>query len=132
VGVEVFDLARKEGRNFLNVFESLQLIKEYGIPTPEFRFVRSLEEALKASEGLRFPLVLKVCSSDIVHKSDVGGVALNLESKEELEKAFKEMERKVRERVANARIDGFLLQEMIEDGQFLIIGGRKILSSAKS
>ena len=89
----------------LNEFESKAVIHNYGVSTPKARVFSLGDDLKQVFEGLRFPLVLKVLSADIVHKSDVGGVALNLNSQADVETVLKSMQH-----LAN----DFLLEEMLD------------------
>lgn len=100
------------------------VLSEYGIESPAERFVTSPTHAFTISETMTFPLVLKVVSHDIMHKTDVGGLALNLTSPEEVERAVVNMQHTLAERAPEARIEGFSLQEMIEDGPEVLLGAR--------
>ena len=79
-------------------------------------------EAVEAAREVGFPVVLKVVSPDVLHKSDVGGVRVNLKTEEEVREAFRSIMESVRERVPNARIAGILVQEFAPPGLELIIG----------
>lgn len=79
--------AKTEGRALLEI-EALSLLKDYGISVPEHRFAQGREEALEACQALGWPVVMKVVSPDILHKTEAGGVVLNLTNKREVIKAF--------------------------------------------
>ncbi|MFX0060161.1 MAG: acetate--CoA ligase family protein [Candidatus Heimdallarchaeota archaeon] len=75
----------------LTEFESKELLKEIGIPTPKQELTTSKEETLEAAKAIGFPVVLKLMAEDVVHKSDMGAVKLNLKDVNEVEKAFEEL-----------------------------------------
>jgi acyl-CoA synthetase (NDP forming) len=83
---------------------------------------KSEVEAVKHAEKIGFPVVLKIMSKDIVHKFDVGGVRLNINSPEDTRKAFSEIMRNVNAAMPNARIKGILVQKMVKTGEEVIIG----------
>lgn len=104
---------------------SKALVGAAGLPVNQERLVRSAEEALAASAQMAFPLVLKVVSPDIAHKSDVGGVALNIADAHELRERLAQMQARVAREAPQARIDGFSLQTQ-ETGELeLIIGAKR-------
>ncbi|ADV64451.1 acetate--CoA ligase family protein [Desulfurococcus mucosus] len=115
--------ALKEGRYKLLEHEAFQLIKHYGIPSPEVVVVKSPEEAVALADKVGYPIALKIVSPDISHKSDVGGVKLGLRSREEVGKAVKEMLETVPRRAPSARIVGVLMYNMAPQGLEVIIGG---------
>ncbi|HXZ37503.1 MAG TPA: acetate--CoA ligase family protein [Thermodesulfobacteriota bacterium] len=121
----VIDQALKEGRSFLLAHEGQAVMRAAGIPIPQTRIARSLEEAVRAAEAIRFPVVMKVVSRDILHKSDAGGVALDLEDKEEVIDAYQAILRNVRAYKADANIEGVEVSEMVEKGMETIIGARR-------
>ncbi|MCS7111312.1 MAG: acetate--CoA ligase family protein [Ignisphaera sp.] len=119
----IIEAALNEGRSKLLEHESLELLRYYGIPTPKAILVSSAEEAARYADEVGYPVVLKIVSPDIVHKTDIGGVKLNLVSREDVEKASIDMLRTVSIRAPSARIIGFLIQQMVPPGLELIVGG---------
>ena len=113
--------ARSAKRAALDEFDGKQLLAAYGIAVPRSLLVQDVQEAADACGKLRPPLVLKVVSPDILHKSDVGGVRTGLEGRAEVEEAIRAMMR--RPEIGGARIDGFLLEEMAPAGLEVVIGG---------
>ena len=89
--VGIIENARKSGRKYLNEIESKQLLKEAGVPTIDTRMARSRDEAIAFAEAIGFPVVLKIISPDIVHKSDIGGVKLGLDDAAAVSKAYDEI-----------------------------------------
>lgn len=108
--------ALAEGRAQLTDPEAKQLLFAYGIPVVVTRIVRDVTALGAAARGIGFPVVLKILSPDISHKSDVGGVALDLTSPEELERAAQAMLARVRSLRPQARLEGFTVQQMIRRG----------------
>lgn len=122
---KVIDLiagAQEEGRNLLE-HEVLQLLDAYRLPLPPFKFIPygSPIDA-EQMEGITYPLVLKVVSTEIIHKSDVGGVRLHINSFDEVLEAIDTMESGIHEKLPKARIDGWLLRSFIPSGTELIAG----------
>ena len=122
---EVIDNARSQGRTLLTEVESKQVLHEAGIPVALSVLARDAKEAVKAAEKTGFPVVLKVVSPDVAHKSDVGGVLLGLESKEDVEEAFDEIMEAVKAAQPAARIEGVAVQNMAPAGTEVIVGMSK-------
>ena len=122
---EVIANARSQGRTLLTEVESKQVLHEAGIPVALSVLARDAKEAVKAAEKTGFPVVLKVVSPDIAHKSDVGGVRLGLESKEDVEEAFDEIMDAVKAAQPDARIEGVAVQNMAPPGTEVIVGMSK-------
>src|SRR6516162_10461237 len=93
--------AREQGRTILTEYESKQLLKAYGIPVVETRIAETEEEALKAAEEIGYPVVLKLYSLTITHKTDVGGVQLNLRDADAVKSAFQAINKAVTEKVGS-------------------------------
>jgi acyl-CoA synthetase (NDP forming) len=117
--------AKKGGRTVLTEIESKQVLAAAGIPVADAYLATTAEEAGKAAKKVGFPVVIKVVSPDITHKSDVDGVRLGLESKKEVLAAFEEMLDAVREVQPDARIEGVAVQHMAPPGTEVIIGMSK-------
>jgi len=122
VGNELIKRLRDEGIKSLVEPEVKEILRRYSIPVPEGRPVRELPDALEAAAGIGYPVVLKLVSRDVSHKTDVGGVALGLESAEELEGAWNDMLFEVSDRAPTARVEGFLVEKMAERGVEVIAG----------
>jgi acetyltransferase len=105
-----------QGRSVLTEPEAKDVLAAYGVPVVETRIVRSVADASAAAEAIGYPLALKILSPDISHKSDVGGVTLDLETPEALQRAADSMLARCRERAPQARIEGFTLQKMVRRG----------------
>ena len=122
---EVIDNARSQGRTLLTEVESKHVLEDAGIPVALAVLARDAQEAAKAAEETGFPAVLKVVSPDVAHKSDVGGVRLGIESKEDVERVFNEIVAAVKAAQPHARIDGIAVQKMAPTGTEVIIGMSK-------
>ena len=105
--------------------ESKELLKKAGIPVVETRLARTKKEAVSISKEQGFPVVLKIISSDVVHKSDSGGVKLSLANAMQVENAFSEIMASVRQKYPKAKIDGVSVQKMASPGTEVIIGMSK-------
>ncbi len=123
--LEIIEAARKEGRRKLLEHEAMELVKLYGVPVPEFSLARSPEEAVAAAKRIGFPVVLKIVSPDVVHKSDVGGVLLGLESEEQVYEGYKRVIDNVQRSMPKARIVGVLVHRMAPKGVEVIVGATR-------
>ncbi|MBI9110782.1 acetate--CoA ligase family protein [Maridesulfovibrio ferrireducens] len=123
---EVVDSALSSGRSELVEFQARDIVTAYGLPTPESDLARSGDEAALLAERLGFPVVLKIASPDISHKSDVNGVWLNLKTAEEVRNAFWQITAQAQRLKPNAYIAGCLVQQMAsKDAREVIIGFRR-------
>ncbi len=113
---------RQSREGFLNEWESRRLIGCFGLPLVETRLVTVADLAPRAAEELGYPVVVKVCSADLPHKSDVGGVAVGLADAAEVTAACRETEAEVRRRAPGAVIEGFLVQRQARGGLELALG----------
>jgi len=120
---DVIRHALSENRTKLLEHEAFEFASYYGIPTPRAVLVRSPKEAYEVADELGYPIVVKIVSPDISHKSDVGGVRLGLMSREEAAKAVEEMLKVVPAKAPGARIIGALMYKMAPQGLEVIIGG---------
>jgi acetyltransferase len=129
IGVAAIDRlisgALQEGRTFLLANEGQAVMRAAGIPIPRSRIARSLEEAVRASEEIGFPVVMKVVSRDILHKSDAGGVALDLVEKNEIIDAYQAILQNCRAYKPDAVIDGVEVSEMVKMSTETIVGARR-------
>jgi acetyltransferase len=114
---------RRSGRTLLTEFESKKVLARYGIPVTETRVARGEEEAIACAREIGFPVVLKVHSETIIHKSDLGGVKLNLTDEISVREAFRAIEGAVREKMGLSHFLGVSVQPMVKlDGYELILG----------
>ncbi|MEM4565411.1 MAG: acetate--CoA ligase family protein [Archaeoglobaceae archaeon] len=104
--------------------EGMKLLECYGIKVAPFDIAQNVEEALEIADRIGYPVVLKVVSPDIVHKSDIGALKLNV-TRDKLETEFFEMLSKVERLLPNARIEGVMVQKMITGGREVILGMKK-------
>jgi acetyl coenzyme A synthetase (ADP forming)-like protein len=108
----------------LSEFESYDLLKQYGVPVPEHAIVTTAAEAGKAAEKIGFPVVMKIYSPQIVHKSDAGGVIVSISSKQAAEEAFKKIVENAKAYNPEAEIKGVIVEQQAAPGLELIIGGK--------
>ncbi|MBT2326875.1 acetate--CoA ligase family protein [Variovorax paradoxus] len=104
--------------------ESKALLRQAGIPVNEGVVVGSIDQALACAEEIGYPLVAKIVSPQIVHKTEVGGVALNLRNRGELSEALSAMKARVTKAMPDARLEGFFLQRMVTGTVELLVGAR--------
>ncbi|MGC9181755.1 acetate--CoA ligase family protein [Thermogladius sp.] len=121
----IIEAALREGRSKLLEHEAMRLMELYGIKVADYGFAESGREAREVADKIGYPVVVKVVSPDISHKTDVGGVVLGLKSGEEVERACGAITKNVRERQPGARLTGFLVQKMMPPGVEVIIGATR-------
>ena len=119
---EILDRARQEKRTVLTEIEAKQILIQSGINCTDTRLAATKEAAVELSEEFGYPVVLKVSSVDITHKSDAGGVKVNLKNKAEVENAFDEIIQSCKTAVPTAKIEGVSVQPMGKPGIEVIIG----------
>jgi len=120
---KVISAVRKSGRSLLTEFESKQLLAAYGIPTVDTRIAKDEQKAAMLAEKIGCPVVLKLYSETITHKTDVGGVKLNLTNATAVKKAFAAIKKSVTEKAGAKHFQGVTVQPMIKlDGYELILG----------
>ncbi len=119
---EVLNEARRDDRVVLLPNEAAEVVEAYGIRSTNNRLANSAEEAVKFADELGYPVVLKIVSPDILHKTDIGGVVLNLRSAEEVRSAFSGILTGVSRYMPAARIYGVMVYHMVPRGREIIIG----------
>lgn len=118
----IIEDARKQGRSLLTEIEAKQVLEDAGVPVSPARLARTRDEAVSMADKLGYPIVLKIVSPQITHKSDVGGVALNLTSKDEVGAAFDRVVASAKKAEPAATIDGVAVQRMEKQGIEVIVG----------
>jgi len=121
----IFDKVRKEGRSILTEFESKKILKQVGISVVEARLAKNQKEVVSMSRKIGFPVVLKIISPDVVHKTDSGGVKLSLKNVSEVKKAYHEILEAVGKQYPDAVIHGVSVQKMVRPGTEVIVGTSK-------
>ncbi len=117
--------ALKNGRTVLTEVESKQLVATAGIPVVEAKLAKTKTEAIEISKKTGFPVVLKIVSPDIIHKSDIGGVKLNLTNTSQVGKAYTEIMAAAKKANKKADIHGVSVQKMAKPGVEVIMGMSK-------
>jgi len=115
----------EEGRKHLLEPEAKTVCVEYGIPVTKFKVSKNEAEAVKFAGEIGYPVVLKIVSPDIIHKSDVGGVIVGLKNAQEVRNAYKQILKNVKKHKADAKIVGVLVQEMAPSSTEVIVGAIK-------
>lgn len=119
---EIFDSVKKDNRNVLFPHEAMQVAKAYGISAPVSQLATTADEAVEYAEEMGYPVVMKIVSPDIMHKTDIGGVELNLTNSNMVRIAFEEIMRKSRKAQPLAKIYGITVDKMVPKGKEMIIG----------
>lgn len=118
----VFENVRKQGRTNLLEEEGYEVLKAYGFPTPKSALGTTGQECAKAAAEIGYPIVMKIASPDIIHKSDAGGVKVGIKNEEELRAAFRSITESARKYKSDAKIKGVLVQEMVRGAKETILG----------
>jgi acetate---CoA ligase (ADP-forming) len=116
--------ALSESRDLL-LSEALQVLEHYGIPTARSIAAMNADEVISAAEDIGYPVAIKIISEQISHKSDVGGVQLNLRNPAALTTAYEDMMERIRKAYPEVKLDGVIVQPMMTGGRELILGGRQ-------
>ena len=118
---QLISKAQRDGRGALDEAAGKALLSQYGVAVPKTTVVRDIEDVAQALGRLKLPVVLKVVSPDILHKSDAGGVKVNLKSADEVRDAIRTMAKLPK--ISAARVEGWLIEEMAPAGQEMVVGG---------
>ena len=121
---QIIQKAKKEKRSLLET-EAKELLKEYGIPVPNFKLIKSENEIIGLTKEINFPIVMKIVSPDIIHKTDAGGVKVGIKDEKEAELAYQEIISKVKKYNKEAKIEGVIVYPMVLQGTEIIIGMMK-------
>ena len=121
---KVFDKVKEEGRTNLLEEEGLEILSAYGFPLPKSILAKTEDESVEAANKIGYPTVMKIASPQIVHKSDAGGVKVNLSSDKEVRDAFKVIVDNAKKYDSKAEIKGVLIVEMVKGGKEMIIGSK--------
>src|SRR5919112_2334331 len=119
---KVLDKAKAEGRTSLTAPEGKLVCEAYGIPVPQEGVANSAQDAAKLADGMGFPVVLKIVSPDILHKTEAGGVLVGLKSADEVSKGYDTILANAKKYKADAKIDGVQVQQMLKGGTEVIVG----------
>ncbi len=121
---KIFDKVKKEKRPNLLEEEGQEVLKAYGLPLPKSALAKTEADAIKIAKQIGYPVVMKIASPQIIHKSDAGGVKVNLTNDLEIKEAFKTIIANAKKYNKIAEIKGVLVVEMVKGGKELIIGSK--------
>jgi len=121
---QIIGKAKKEKRSLLET-EAKELLKEYGIPVPDFKLIKSEDEIAGLAKEINFPIVMKIVSPDIIHKTDAGGVKVGVKDEEEARMIYQEIISKAIKYNKKASISGVIAYTMVPQGTEIIIGMMK-------
>ncbi|MDP6459012.1 MAG: acetate--CoA ligase family protein [Candidatus Bathyarchaeota archaeon] len=122
---EIFKTAEAEGRDFLFEHEAKNLCVLYGLPVTKITVEETEEDVVDAAKKLGFPVVLKIVSPQVIHKSDVGGVLIDIKDEMGVRQGYKTILKNVKAYVPEAEITGILIQKMAPWGTEVIVGSTK-------
>jgi acyl-CoA synthetase (NDP forming) len=122
---EIVDAARREGRILLTEVEAKQVLKEAGVNVVDSLLAKSKDDAQRIADELGYPVVLKIVSPDIVHKSDIGGVKLGLADRDAVAAAYEEVISAAKKASPEANVHGVSVQPMAKEGLEIIVGMTK-------
>jgi len=117
----IIQKAKKEKRSLLET-EAKELLKEYGIPVPDFRLIKSEEEITGLAKEINFPITMKIVSPDIIHKTDAGGVKINIKDEKEARIVYQEIIFEAKKYNKKAKISGVIVYPTVPQGTEIIIG----------
>jgi len=119
---EIFDVAKSEDRNFLYEHEAKKLFAMYDMPVTEIYVAKTEDEAVKAANDIGYPIVLKIVSPQILHKSDAGGVIVGVNDDQGIRDGYNTIIKNAKNYKSDAEITGILVQEMAPKGTEIIVG----------
>jgi len=121
---KIFDKVKKDGRPNLLEEEGQEVLRAYGFPLPKSTLAKTENDAVKIAKKIGYPVVMKIASPQIIHKSDAGGVKVNLTNDNDVKSAFEEIVSNAKKYNKKAEIKGVLIVEMIKGGKEMIIGSK--------
>jgi 4-hydroxybutyryl-CoA synthetase (ADP-forming) len=122
---DILSDVKKQGRSNLLEDEGYEVLKAYGFPVPKSILVNDENDAINAANNIGYPLVMKISSKDVIHKSDSGGVKVGLKNENEVKDAFNLILSNIKKRHPNADVNGILVQEMITNSREIILGAKQ-------
>lgn len=122
---DIIKKAQSENRTYLLEHESKTIMLEYKLPVTQFKVAKSEDAAVKAADAIGYPVVLKILSPDVIHKSDVGGVLINVKNASEVREGYNAIISSVKKHKENAQIRGIFVEEFAPKGIEVIIGAIK-------
>jgi len=122
---DIISIARSENRTYLLEHESKTIMQIYKLPVTHFQIAETEDATVKAADTIGYPVVLKILSPDIIHKSDVGGVRIDVKDAKEVQESYQAIIANVKKYKKNARIQGIFIEEFAPKGVEVIIGALK-------
>lgn len=122
---DILSNVKRQGRSNLLEDEGYEVLKAYGFPVPKSILVNNENDAVSASNNIGYPVVMKISSKDVIHKSDAGGVKVGLKNDDEVRNAFNLILHSVKTHYPDAAINGILVQEMITNSRETILGAKQ-------
>jgi acyl-CoA synthetase (NDP forming) len=119
---KIFETAKAENRNFLFEHEAKRLCSLYGMPITAIEVTKTEDDAVKAAKKMGFPIVLKIVSPQVLHKSDAGGVIVGINDENGIREGYQKIISNISKNVPTAKIEGILVQEMAPKSTEVIIG----------
>jgi len=121
---QIFESVRKKKRRNLTEIESREILEYYKLPLVRGKIIKSIEESKKFIDEVGYPVVLKIVSPEIIHKTEVDGVVVNIQNEKQLYDAYNDILKNVKIKMPTARIDGLFIQEMIPSSFEVMVGGK--------
>jgi acetyl-CoA synthetase (ADP-forming) len=121
---QIFESVRKKKRRSLTEIESREILEYYKLPLVRGKIIKSIEESKKFIDEVGYPVVLKVVSPEIIHKTEVGGVVVNIQNEKQLYDAYNDILKNVKSKIPTARIEGLFVQEMMPPSFEVMVGGK--------
>jgi 4-hydroxybutyrate---CoA ligase (ADP-forming) len=121
----IFENVRKNGRSNLLEEEGYEVLEAYGFPTPKSVLCTTEQECMNAANQIGYPLVMKIVSPDIIHKSDAGGVKVGIKTDDELKNSFRTITENALKYKSDAKLKGVLVQEMVKSAKETILGASR-------
>lgn len=122
---KLINTALAAGRTFLSDYDAYRICEEFNIPCPLWEFSSTKSECLAAAEKIGYPVALKIVCAEATHKSDVGGVVVDIRSEEEVAAAYNKVVNSTREKTDNGLISGVIVQKSMPKGVEAVVGGLK-------
>jgi len=122
VARDLLNKVQANGRSYISEVETIEILQSYGLPVPRGQLAGTVDEAISIAGEIGYPVVLKVVSDQVLHKSDVGGVELNIQTAAELEDAYKRIHNNISSKMPDATIDGIYVIRMMTGCDELILG----------
>jgi len=122
---KIIKSALSENRDMLTTLESMNVLKAYGVNTCKYAEASDADDAVKKANDIGYPVVMKILSKTVSHKSDVGGVIVNIQNGDQLKKEYQNLMVKARENNVEQYIDAVMIQEMIKGQREIVLGSAK-------